>query len=261
MATLAAIVLLFQIGAGPQALDAAKLNFSKPAAVVEMSGDALPGFPVRLAWSPDGGEIYVRLVRRDRWANETVLHRVISVPAGQIRIADREPPWAVVDWARKSAYSAPGMPQFRVESETRVEQVSPTNAGAGGAIAQNSGDPYGPGFDLGPQGQAILARAMQSQMVTTVTMKIKGQVVSQFVNAQPIPGLMFGWAPEGLDVVAYADSKRRLVIMDRTGRRHEVRDTKGVLLPAWSPDGTRIVWLEQASSRKFVLTIANVSRR
>jgi hypothetical protein len=261
MPTLAAIVLLLQVGARPQALDAGKLVLSNPSVVVELSGDRLPGFPVRLAWSPDGNEIYVRLVRRDRWANETILHYLISVPGGEIRTADREPVWAVIDWARKSAYSAPGLPQFRVESETRTEQVSPTNAGAGGALAQNSGDPYGPGFDLGPQGQAIIARAMQAQMVTTVTLKIKGQIVAQFINTQPMPGLLFGWAPEGFDAVAYADSKRRLMIMDHTGRRYQERATKGVLLPAWSPDGARIAWFEQASSRKFVLSVANVSQR
>jgi hypothetical protein len=260
MLTVTSLALVLQLSVGSNALDATKLVLSKPSAIVELSGDRLPGFPVRLAWSPDGAEIYVRLVQRDRWANETVFHLLISVPGGQIRTADREPPWAAIEWARKSAYSAPGLPQFRVESETRTEQVSPTNAGAGGALAQNSGDPYGPGFELGPQGQAILARAMQSQIVTTVTLKIKGQIVSQFVNGQPMPGLLFGWAPEGLDAVAYADAKRRLVIMDHAGRRYLREPTKGVLLPAWSPDGSRIVWLEQASARKFVLTIASVSQ-
>jgi len=260
MAWLATLLLLLQSGPGLQPVDATKLVISRPAAVAELSGDALPGFPVRMAWSPDGVEVYVRLVRRDRWANETVFHRLISVPGGRVTQTDREPSWASAYWAWKSAYNAPGSPGFRIESETRTQQVAPTNSGAGGAIAQNTGDPYGPGFDLGPQGQAIIARAMQAQMVTTSTLTIKGQLLSEFINTQPMPGLLFGWAPEGVGALAYADSKRRLVIMDSTGRRHEARATKGVLLPAWSPDGSSLAWLEQVGSRTFVLTTARVAR-
>ena len=260
MAALAAFLWLVA-GMDRQAVDASRIALSKPTAVVALSGDALPGFPVRLSWSADGTEIYIRLVRRDRWGNETTFHRVITVQAGLVSSVEREPMWSHTYWALKSAYACPGAPDFRVDSETRTEQVSPTNSGIGGSIAQNSGDPYGPGFDIGPQGQAILARAMQSQMVTTVTMKIKGQLVSEFVNTSPMPGLMFGWAPEALDAVAFAGAKRRLVVMDQSGRRHEVPGTAGVLLPAWSPDGSRLVWLEQDGSRKFTVKLAGVSRR
>jgi len=260
MAILAALVWLLQSGTASQAVDAARLVISKPAAVTELSGNALPGFPAAMAWSPDGGEIYVRLVHRDRWANETVYHRLISIPGGQVRSADREPSWATIYWAWKSAYNAPGLPQFRIDSETRTQQVAPTNSGVGGSIAQNAGDPYGPGFDLGPQGHAIVARAMQAQTVTTTTLTIRGQLISEFVNTQSMPGLLFGWAPVGCDALAYADSKRRLVIMDRAGRRHEERATKGVMLPAWSPDGTSLAWLAEISSSRFVLTTAQVSR-
>ena len=259
MAWLAVFLFLLGPAGGLQAVDAAKVVVSKPAVVAELSGDALPGFPVRMGWSPDGSEMYIRLVRRDRWANETVFHRLVSLASGQITVTDHEPPWAIIYWAWKSAYAAPGLPDFRIASETRIEQVAPTNSGIGGSLAQNSGDPYGPGFELGPQGQAIVARAMQAQMVTTVTLTVKGQLISEFINTQPQPGLMFGWAPEGYDALAYTDAKRRLVIMDRAGRRREQRGTKGVLLPSWAADGTRIAWLEQVNSGKFVLTIARVT--
>jgi len=257
MAALVAVLWLLA-GIGPQAIDATRLTLSGPTTLVELSGGTLPGFPVRMSWSADGTEIYIRLVRRDRWGNETVFHRVISARGGPASTVQREPPWSHTYWAMKSTYACPGVPGFRVDSETRTEQVSPTSAGIGGSIAQNSGDPYGPGFDLGPQGQAILARAMQSQMVTTVTMKIKGQLVSAFVNTSPMPGLMFGWAPEGLAAVAFAGPKRQLVVMDQRGQRHEVPGTEGVLLPAWSPDGARLAWLEQGGSRKFVLKMTTV---
>jgi hypothetical protein len=261
MAIALALALCLQVTSTPESIDAGRLILSKPTTVVQLSGDTLPGFPLRLVWSPDRHEIYLRLIRRDRWANETLFHYFISVRDGQIRIETREPSWAVTSWAGKSAYACPGLPAFRIETDTRTEIRSATNSGAGGAIAQNSGDPYGPGFELGPQGQAILSGAMQSQRVTTVIMKVKGQIVGEFINAEPIPGLMFGWGPAGFEALAYANSKRRLVVMDKTGTRHEARETKGVLLPAWSPDGSRLAWLEQTRSRTFVVTIADVARR
>ena len=259
MAALAAVLCLVS-GITPQTLDAQTLTLSMPAIMVSLTGDALPGFPVRMTWSPDGGEIYVRMIKRDRWGNETMFHRIVAVPSGRIETVEREPAWSNVYWALKSGYACPGLPDFRVDSETRVEQVSPTNSGVGGSIAQNSGDPYGPGFELGPQGQALMARAMQAQSVTTVTMKIKGQIVSEFINTSPMPGLLFGWAPEGFGAVAYAGSKRRLVVMDQHGHRFDVASTGGVLLPAWSPDGARLAWLEQDGSAKFILKTANVAR-
>ena len=261
VAPLLAFALFVQAVVGLQPIVATRLSLSKPVVVAELSGERLPGFPLRLTWSPNGRELYLRLVRQDRWGNETIWHVVVTLADGSVRPADREPAWSQVYWAWKSAYACPGFPDFTIDTETRTESVSPTATGAGGSIAQNSGDPYGPGFDLGPQGQAIIARAMQSQTVTTVRMRIKGQQVSEFVNARPIPGLLFGWTPEGSGGVAYADGKRRLVVMDRAGHRHEVRDTRGVLLPAWSPDGARLAWLEQSGTRRFIIRFADVAMR
>jgi hypothetical protein len=50
-----------------------------------------------------------------------------------------------------------------------------------------------------------------------------------------------------------------LVIMDRQNRRHEARETKGVLLPAWSYDGKQIAWLEQQGRTHFTLKVARIS--
>lgn len=260
VALLIALALVIQADAGVQPIAAAGLTLSKPAAVAQLSGERLPGFPVRLTWSPDAGELYLRLVRQDRWGNELSWHLLVTPVDGQIRAVDREPAWSQLYWAWKSGDACPGLPDFRIDSETRTESVSATSAGAGGSIAQNSGDPYGPGFELGAQGQAIVSRAMQAQTVTTVSMRIKGQLVSEFVNTRAMPGLLFGWTPAGFGGIAYADTKRRLVVMDRAGHRQEMRGTKGVLLPAWSPGASRVAWLEQSGSRRFILYIADVHR-
>jgi hypothetical protein len=259
IALLSILMLVVQAPAAVRPIVAGRLAVSKPSPVVEISGDRARGFPVRLSWSPDGQMLYLRTVERDIWANEKDRHFLVGVADGGIRAVEAEPAWSTQYWAWKSGFNCPGAPALKIETESRTERKSATGAGAGGSLAQNSGDPYGPGFELGPQGAAIVAGAMQSQTVTTTTMKLKGRVLSEFVNTHAILGLMYGWAPEGSEAIAYASEKRVLVVMDGTGARHEVRGTKGVLLPAWSESGRRLAWLSQQGRRKFVLMIADVT--
>jgi hypothetical protein len=242
-------------------LDATKVVVSSPTTVSEFSSGDVRGFPVRLSWSPDGRQFHLRVMQRDIWANEKEWYYLVDAAGGKLVPSNAEPPWSSGYWYQKSAYECPGARGFKFDIETRVARVTATNSGAGGAIAQNQADPYGAGFDMGPQGQAIIQNVQQAQDVTTTTMRLKGQLVSEFVNTHIISGLLYGWAPEGLNAIAYANRKRALVIMDERGRRHEVRGTKGVMLPAWSPDGTRLVWVEQKSRHRFVLRIAAVSGR
>jgi hypothetical protein len=200
-------------------------------------------------------------VQRDRWANEKSWFYVHTLGASGFAPVEREPDWAGAYWMWKSDLQCPGAPEWRIEVETRVERVSATNAGSAGSLGQNTGDPYGAGFLLGPQGQAIVQGAMQSQQVSTTTMRLKGTLVGEFVNTPAMPGLMYSWAPQGLAAIAYAGGMRALTVMDRSGRRHEVRGTKGVLLPAWSPDGKRLAWLAQQGRGKFALMLADVTMR
>jgi hypothetical protein len=251
------LVLLTQAPAQP--VKAARVAVSKPISIVELSRDDIRGVPVRLSWSPDGRLMYLRTVERDVWANEKDHHYLLGVADGRILAAEGEPDWAAKYWAWKSDFRCPGLPAFAIETESRTERKSATGGGAGGSLAQNSGDPYGPGSELGPQGAAIIAGALQSQAVTTTTMKLKGRVLSEFVNARPIFGLMYGWAPEGLEAIAYVGDKRALEVMDRNGGRIQVKATKGVLLPAWSDNGRRLAWLAQQGRGKFVLMVADVS--
>lgn len=187
LAALLALALATQL----HPLDASRVALSNPATLVVFSSEQLRGFPVLLSWSPDGRQLAIGAVQRNRWANEKSWFYVHTIGDSRLAPVEREPDWAGASWMWKSDLRCPGAPEWRIEVETRVERVSATNAGSAGSVGQNSGDPYGAGFLLGPQGQAIVQGAMQSQQVSTTTMKLKGALVGEFVNTPAMPGLMY----------------------------------------------------------------------
>jgi hypothetical protein len=254
------LVLVLLAQAPGQPAKAGRVTVSKPRAVLDLEGDAIHGTPVRLSWSPDGQVLYLLAVERDLWGNEKDHHYLLGVTDGRVRPFEGEPLWSVEYWSWKSGLACPGAPAFQIQTESRTERKTATGAGAGGSLGQNSGDPYGPGSALGPQGSAIFAIGTQSQNVTTTSFKLKGHVLSEFVNTRPILGLTFGWAPEGFGVIAFSNEKHELELMDADGKRTHVKTAKGVVLPAWSGDGRRLAWLAQKGRGKFALMVADVAR-
>jgi hypothetical protein len=242
-------------------VDAARVALSPAIVLASFTGSEVKGFPLRLSWSPDGRQLHIRVVQRDRWANEKEWHYLVRVADGKLSPSEAEPAWSTGYWYMKSLFDCPGVPGFKFDIESQTKRMQATASGAGGSIAQNSGDPYGAGFELGPQGQAILQGAQQAQTVTTTTLRLKGQLVSEFVNTTAIGGLLYGWGPEGAGVIAYANTKRKLVVMDRKGVRQEMKDSKNVLLPAWSPGGARLAWIEQPKRGRYVLKVCDVTHR
>jgi len=93
------------------------------------------------------------------------------------------------------------------------------------------------------------------------TLLLKGEVIGEYVNAPLVPGLTFGWSPEALQAVAYVAHSHRLMLMDVvSGAKQEVSATSDVLLPAWSPDGSQIVFLEKTGRKTFALMRVTVTR-
>jgi hypothetical protein len=133
-----------------------------------------------------------------------------------------------------------------------------TNIPKGGDIAGMGGDPTSAGAGQGIPQQAATGAAMQAQQVTTVTMKLKGELLGEWVNERPQPGTTFGWAPKPLGLIAFAKNGGALVLMDREGHKQGVEGSKDCLLPAWSDDGTRVVYLQKKDKKKYNLMLVSV---
>ena len=105
-----------------------------------------------------------------------------------------------------------------------------------------------------------MAAANQAQTVNVWTLKLKGEVIGEFVNAAAVPGLTYGWAPAGTGLIAFSNKDGRLAIMDEQGRKQEIASSKSTLLPAWTDDGKRIAYLERAGKNKVVLKVVDVTQ-
>lgn len=253
-------VLLAQTQAAQSPLDVRRMVLSSPTRLVQVSVEELGGEPDRLAWSPDGGRLYLRAVKTDRWGNRQVRYYEVVVAEHRVRPIEREPGWAAQYWDWKSALASPVSPDFRIDVQSRTERATATGIASAGALTQSGGDPS-LGGEMGPQGQAIAKHAMQDQMVTTTTLTLRGQELAQFVNAVAIPGLTFGWAPAAMNAIAFADRKGRLIVMDRAGRMRQVPGAIDVSLPAWSASGTELAFVHRAGRGAFDLALVALSAK
>jgi len=245
---LALLASLASVQARPAGVTELKLSAPKPG--LEIDAGKLKGEPLRLSWGPDGS-LYLRMAEIDRFGNERGRHYVIAAAGGPPAQVEQEPPWAQTYWLWKSSTMAPGLPSLKLEIESREQIKTATGTVRDDGASQTRSD---------PTRSNVAADAAQAQRVGTITLKLKGQLVGEFVNKPLIPGQTFGWAPAPMGVLAYADAKRRLVLIDAEGRRQDVAGTSDVVLPAWSPDGRRLVYLQQTGRRKYVLTTVEVGR-
>jgi hypothetical protein len=253
---LAAVVL--QASPSPAAtVSVDHLVLSAPAVVIRLREEDMRGEPVRLCWSPDGRELYVGTLQRDRWGNTRPWHYLVTLSKPAPVPLDGEPHWFARCWLPKAGLAAPGLPESRIEVESREQMVTPTRPDGAGSLAQSS-DPSGLGALMGVQGSAISSIAQQAQRVVTTTFRLRGQTLAEFVNTTAIPGLTYGWAPGGTGLIAYGDKKGRLVLMDQDGRRREVAAASRVRLPVWSADGRRLAWVERVGRDTFEIDVMSV---
>jgi hypothetical protein len=239
-------------------LDVRQTRLEPKGTPVTVDISSIEGRPARLAWSPDARALYLRFTKRDVWGNERDTHYLLSLVDGRCQSAAGEPDWAAGYWIWKSALEAPGLPEFRITVETRQERKTATGVVSAGTMAQSGGDPS-LGAVLGPQGQAIAQSAMQAQMVTTTTLKVKGVLLAEFVNEAAALGRVYAWAPRGFGALAFIGAHGRVTLMDAAGHRQPVGLAGDWTLPAWSPDGSQLACVKVEGKKKLTVHVFSVS--
>jgi hypothetical protein len=127
----------------------------------------------------------------------------------------------------------------------------------GGELAKG-----GVGGTTGSSAGDVGAAAYNMQAVPVITLAYRGETIGEFVNTVMVPGLTYGWGPKGTNVLAFAApaSSGKVVVIDDQGGKITIAGSKDAVLPAWSPDGARLAWLQKDGKKKFQLVVASVSR-
>jgi WD40-like Beta Propeller Repeat len=234
---------------------AAHLTLATPQPVADVDPGKLKGDLVRLAWSDDGSQFYVQSVERDRSGNIKAVHHYLISPS-ESKSIDQEPLWASKYWMWKSAQASPAAASFKIDVSERTETKRSVSAPTGGALAKGGSPDPGAGTTLGD----IAAAADITQTIRIFALKVKGETIGEWANEPVVPGVNYSWAPAPLQVLAF--SKRDggpLMVVDPAGQRQELSGAQAAILPAWSPDGKRLAWLERKDKKKYQLVVAEVS--
>jgi hypothetical protein len=181
---------------------------------------------------------------------------VMSATEGKPGPVNEPPAWATEYWAWKSNQFAPGSKTFGIDTpKAEQKTVNAVSAPMGGDLARGGTDSGTGGTTAGD----VAAQKAQSQTQNVITLRLKGEVIGEFVGQQFLPGYTFGWSPRN-QMVAYAHSSGRLAVMDEQGNKQQVDGTKNVILPAWSPDGKKIAFLQRAGKNRYELYLVNVTQ-
>jgi hypothetical protein len=235
---------------------AVQVTMSAPQPVVEFDAAKVKGELSRLAWSEDGSEFYVQSVERDRGGNVKAAHHyVVSAASKSVKDVDQEPAWAARYWQWKAAQASPGSAAFRINVTERTETKRAVSAPTGGDLARGGTPDAAAGTTLGDVANATNT----AQTLHIYALKIKDEIIGEWINTAVVPGVNFTWAPAPLQLLAFARREGGpIVVIDSTGAKQELGGTKSALLPAWSGDGKHLAWLER-KGKKYQLTAAEIS--
>jgi hypothetical protein len=266
MAMVVALMIAVGLAAAPQ-VEAPNVVVGQPAQVAEIDAGKLKGTVVRMAWSPDATQLYLQTAEPDTRGNVKLRHYTMALDGQPPKSVAAEPDWAASYWAWKSSQAAPGMASWKIAIDQQQKRVSSTSNPAGGDLAKGATEGGGAGTGgAGAGGGAggmsmgeAAGAAYQSQNATVVTLKLKGEVVGEFINAPALPGTTFGWGPTGSGLVVFTPPDGKVVVMDAQSRKQEVAGSKAAYLPAWTTDGKRIAYLEKSGKKKFLLRVADVT--
>ena len=209
----------------------------------------------QMAWSPDGTQLYIQTYEaKTDGTPKTLHHYLVPATGGDSKSISDSPEWAIEYLLWKTAQASPDDPAFKIELEQTKRKMTATSTPMAGDMARGGTVDANAGTSV----DAAMSAANQTQMVGVVTFRLKGEVIGEFVNEPTIPGLTFGWGPKGTGIVAFADQgKGQLVLLDKTGAKKKIDGTKGVVTPSWSPDGTRLAYLEPRG-KQFAVIVGDV---
>jgi hypothetical protein len=233
------------------AIDVSTVSVGAPTTVAELDLGKLKGDLRQVGWSSDGTELYVQTADGNP-PSEKLRHFIVPVAGGPARPVDAQPQWAVDYWAIKSDRFAPGLRSLMIEVAQKQEKMK-VGTGSGRPGEQAGGAPGSSPVDI--------EKTAEGQWQNFTRLTVLGEVVSEFLNQVPIPGLMFSWGPPGTGTIAYTDRELgHLMLLDRNKHKQTVSGVKDALLPAWSTDGTRLAWVQKSGRKKYTLVWSTVSR-
>jgi hypothetical protein len=236
------------------AADVSALRVTASRTVAELDLSKLKGDLREVAWSPEGGRLYIQTAE-GRAPATRLRHYWVAIDGGAVLAVDAQPDWAGAYWAFKSDRAAPGLGGVMIDVDQKVENLK-FGTGSAGAADRASNGLGADNINVGSN----LEKAAESQRVNVVRLTLYGETISEFQNEQPVPGLMFGWGPENSGAIAFTDRDGRLTLLDRRKHRQTVPGAHDALLPAWSADGARLAWVQKSGRRKFTLVYADVAR-
>lgn len=261
-AALIAAAPLIVAAQGPLRVDT--LTIGQPVRVAELDMDKLKGQPFRLAWSPDGAQLYVQTLEGSYGdvakakSSVKLRHYLFKAAGGDDKKDLQGPPdWFAVYWNDKSRQYPEGAPALAIDAKNETRKQSATAQPMGGDLARG-----GVGGTTGSSAGDVAAASYATQMVPVTTLVYKGQKIGEFVNSVFVPGLTYGWGPAGTNVMAFAavDDDLKVTIIDDQGGRKAIDGTKESLLPAWSQDGSKLAWLQKDGRKKYQLFVVSVSK-
>jgi hypothetical protein len=235
-----ALLLVFALQALAQTDDVSSLTVSQPQLVCQLDMNVLKGEVRRLSWSPDGLYVHVQTIDRSALYNY-----IVALDDKEISLAFGEPEWAAAYWARKADLSAPGEPGLKIEVIETHQRTRPA--------------PFAGGFAAGGA-QTVDQRNPNDTFAIEVSLKLLGEEVGYFLNDVAYGGITYGWGPAGSGLLVFADAKGRLALFDRQRHKKAVPGTKDAVLPAWSPDGSQVAFLQKDGRRNYRLMTTAVAR-
>ncbi len=217
-----------------------------PTLIADLQGSRFKGAPSQLAWSPDNSTLCLQTLDGDQ-PPLTTRYYLIRLGEHDFHGIDVAPEWAATYWSWKAARTAPGHPELVIQVETHNKSGKIPTQSLSDKAANHMLD------------NAVAAQnEAEGSVVRTLT--LKGEPIGQFVDKPLVPGTVFGWSPETLHALAYTKQNGQLALMDLQGGGLEIEATKGISLPAWSPDGSRIVYIQQQGRHHYALMQVAVTR-